>query len=448
MGYLSFDASVKISANGDWHSSKNGGSSGTGGVRGFAHHLGRHLDRLNGIEVMHGNQDINADMTEYNECYIKDADGNWCEAEHSQDIAEAVERRIDYIKSKSTKTMRSDAVIVRCIVTEVTDDCYDEEQEEDLIKAQADYMNKRFGNENVVGMAVHQDEANLHIHWLVVPGCELVKRELLQKNPVVDKDTGKPVLDKNGKPKIKKVYSKGTPTGEMTLNQHELGLDNLPAIHKDFRKYLRDKGFDISLENKPPEEYLASYTDKKGNVHQKGLTPEQLKEIKKVKQDARDERALARAESQGLEREKKRLDKRENALKAREDALKAREDDLKQKEDNLSIERKNCLETRNTALSMIDHHRKAKEECEKREEEARKAKEEADRRKNAYEQAERATKEYVVYLKQNEPLVAKELAKKKETQERYERRVKAANAISAGCEANYNSDRQQYGLGY
>ena len=83
MGYLSFDASVKISANGDWHSSKNGGSSGTGGVRGFAHHLGRHLDRLNGIEVMHGNQDINADMTEYNECYIKDADGNWCEAEHS-----------------------------------------------------------------------------------------------------------------------------------------------------------------------------------------------------------------------------------------------------------------------------------------------------------------------------------------------------------------------------
>lgn len=33
------------------------------------------------------------------------------------------------------------------------------------------------------------------------------------------------------------------------------------------------------MENKPIEEHLAGYTDKDGNWHQQGLTPEQLKEL-------------------------------------------------------------------------------------------------------------------------------------------------------------------------
>lgn len=40
-----------------------------------------------------------------------------------------------------------------------------------------------------------------------------------------------------------------------------------------------DKGYDIEQENKPIEEHLAGYTDKNGEWHQQGLTPDQLKEL-------------------------------------------------------------------------------------------------------------------------------------------------------------------------
>ncbi len=45
------------------------------------------------------------------------------------------------------------------------------------------------------------------------------------------------------------------------------------------RKALVSKGYDIDMENKPIEEHLAGYTDKDGNWHQQGLTPDQLKEL-------------------------------------------------------------------------------------------------------------------------------------------------------------------------
>ena len=76
MGYLSFDASVKIHQSGRYASTKTS-RTGYGGINGYIRHIDRGTDRRNGCEVNHTNPDINADLTLKNESYYKDEKGNW-----------------------------------------------------------------------------------------------------------------------------------------------------------------------------------------------------------------------------------------------------------------------------------------------------------------------------------------------------------------------------------
>lgn len=72
MGYLSFDASVKIHQSGRYTSTKTS-KAGNGGILGYLRHVDRGTARRNGCEVQHSNMNINPDFTLENESYYKDS---------------------------------------------------------------------------------------------------------------------------------------------------------------------------------------------------------------------------------------------------------------------------------------------------------------------------------------------------------------------------------------
>lgn len=72
MGYLSFDASVKIHQSGRYASTKTN-KAGSGGILGYLRHIDRGTARKNGCEVQHSNANINPEYTLQNESYYKDS---------------------------------------------------------------------------------------------------------------------------------------------------------------------------------------------------------------------------------------------------------------------------------------------------------------------------------------------------------------------------------------
>lgn len=72
VGYLSFDASVKIHQSGRYASTKTS-KSGNGGILGYLRHIDRETARRLGCEVQHSNANINSELTLQNESYYKDS---------------------------------------------------------------------------------------------------------------------------------------------------------------------------------------------------------------------------------------------------------------------------------------------------------------------------------------------------------------------------------------
>ena len=89
IGYLSFDASVKIKCSGAYTCTKTS-KTGYGGIAGYIRHIDRGTDRKNGCEVGHSNPDINSDFTLQNESYYKDDSGIWQETNQSGDMLNAI----------------------------------------------------------------------------------------------------------------------------------------------------------------------------------------------------------------------------------------------------------------------------------------------------------------------------------------------------------------------
>ena len=248
IGYLSFDASVKIHYSGKYTSTKTS-KSGNMGIAGYIRHIDRSADKMNGCEVQHSNPDINSDLTLENESYYKDSNGEWQRTSHSKDMVNAINRRIEYAKEHGARIStkgKNDTVIVRPLVLQMGNDSITGHENTwmwDLMEI----LEKEFGTDNITGFSIHKDETNPHIHVCFVPCHE---------------------SEKNGKLKC-------------TISQTKFfhNPKQLAGLHNKFRKKLLDKGYDIELENKPIEEVLACYYDKDGKFHQQGLTPDMLKRL-------------------------------------------------------------------------------------------------------------------------------------------------------------------------
>ncbi len=248
IGYLSFDASVKIHYSGKYTSTKTS-KSGNMGIAGYIRHIDRSADKMNGCEVQHSNPDINSDLTLENESYYKDSNGEWQRTSRSKDMENAINRRIEYAKEHGARIStkgKNDTVIVRPLVLQMGNDSITGHENTwmwDLMEI----LEKEFGTDNITGFSIHKDETNPHIHVCFVPCHE---------------------SEKNGKLKC-------------TISQTKFfhNPKQLAGLHNKFRKKLLDKGYDIELENKPIEEVLACYYDKDGKFHQQGLTPDMLKRL-------------------------------------------------------------------------------------------------------------------------------------------------------------------------
>ena len=285
MGYVSFDASVKIHLSGKYTSTKTS-KSGSGGLYGYIRHIDRGTDKKNGCEVHHTNENIDADFTLDNESYYKDSNGNWVETTTSKNMVDSVNRRIEYAKKNGARLYdggKNDTTIVRPLLVQLDDDTI-VEHEETWIEDTITTIEEMFGADNIVGFSVHRDETSVHIHILFTPVFE--------------------TTDKQDKVKC-----------SVSQTKFFTSPKSLAGMHKNIRKSLQDKGYEIEQENKPIEEHLAGYTDKQGVWHQQGLTPEQLEELSKRKQQLKMEEIDMKFKKEELARMEQSLkDAREKAI--------------------------------------------------------------------------------------------------------------------------------------
>ena len=355
IGYLSFDASVKIHYSGKKKKKKTN-KSGNMGIAGYIRHIDRSTDKMNGCEVQHSNPDINSDLTLENESYYKDSNGEWQRTSHSKDMVNAINRRIEYAKEHGARIStkgKNDTVIVRPLVLQMGNDSITGHENTwmwDLMEI----LEKEFGTDNITGFSIHKDETNPHIHVCFVPCHE---------------------SEKNGKLKC-------------TISQTKFfhNPKQLAGLHRKFRKKLLDKGYDIELENKPIEEQLAGYYDKNGEWHQQGLTPDQLKELtdrelnlrmeelkmsikrndlEKLEMAVADIMATSKVEQDKIKKEREILSAQQNALEndratvqAQSKALKVREMNVRKRELEVAelLEKiQSTAETCNQILSEEKH---------------------------------------------------------------------------------------------
>lgn len=329
IGYLSFDASVKIHKSGRFASTKTN-RMGWGGIYGYIRHIDRGTDRRNGCEVQHSNPDINPDYTLENESFYKEQNGEWKPTVHSSDMVGAVNRRIDYArehKARISSKGKNDTVIVRPIVVQMDKDII-QEHSDTWVWDVIEIMEGMFMEDNITGFSVHRDETNIHIHAIFVPCYE-------QK-----KDGGE----------IKCAISQT----KFFKNPKQLA-----GMHREIRKKLLQKGYDIQQENKPIEEHLAGYVDKNGEWHQQGLTPDQLKELTGRKEQLQKEEEKLKIEKYQVD-ELARLMKevQEKAVQTHEQlennmkVFECQQADFEQEKANLQTQMKALVEERNAVKKM------------------------------------------------------------------------------------------------
>lgn len=322
IGYLSFDASLKIHYSGKYTSTKTS-KTGHGSTAVYIRHLDRATDKMNGCEVQHSNPDIDSDLTLLNESFYKNSNGQWEKTSHSKDMVDAINRRIEYAKehgARITAKGKNDTVIVRPLVVQLDKETI-AEHENTWMWDVMEILEEQFGKENLTGFSIHKDETNPHLHISFIPCHE---------------------SEKNGEIKC-------------TISQTKFFKNpkQLAALHRKIRKSLLDKGYEIELENKPIEEHLAGYYDKNDEWHQQGLTPDQLKELSdrkinlrleeikmSIRRDELDRLEMAvadmmkssKAEKEELEKERISVENDRATVQAQSQAVAIREADVQKRE--------------------------------------------------------------------------------------------------------------------
>lgn len=329
MGYLSFDASIKIHKSGVYTSTKTR-KTGFGGIVGYIRHIDRETDRRNNCEVNHSNPDIRPDFTLENESYYKDSNGVWQRTDTSNDMLDSVNRRITYAKEHGARIAskgKNDTVIARPLVVQLDSDAIVQHNDTWVWDVMS-IIEEMFGKENIIGFSIHKDETNVHVHIIFVP-----------------------------------CYEKKKSNGEIkcTISQTAFFKNprQLASMHKQIRKELKNKGYDIEQENKPIEEFLAYYVDKNGEIHQQGLTPDQLKELtnrknqltekeKQIMLDREELDVLAKAMADVQAKAQAAQENLENNMKIFE----CQQEDFQKEKANLQTQMKSLIEEKNAIKKL------------------------------------------------------------------------------------------------
>lgn len=223
MGYtLSFDASVKCTK---------------GDAGGLLRHVARNVDQANGCEVRHGNKDIDQGRTRLNTTLVADGKGGWMNCTDTQQIADALDARLAYVK----KPLRKDAVVLRGLICQLDPEWYEQHTDTgeriDAEQHMMDWVVDTFGAENLIYVALHEDEGNRHLH---IGFC-----------PV-------------------------TADGRLSQKDWFPSPSDLRGKHDSFRQHMRDAGYDVAKERKKPGE------------HAKRMSVEEYKDFARLQDERKD----------------------------------------------------------------------------------------------------------------------------------------------------------------
>lgn len=245
---LSFDASMKVTRS---------------NYRGLGNHMFR--DVLS-EELEHSNEMINSELTENNQTlYYNQTTGKFEVCTDIEQIYNSLETRLATV----TKPLRKDAVVVRSMILQLDSDFYEDATEDEKNKSYDDMLEwacKRFREKNLIGISVHEDESNPHIHLWFTPVTE---------------------------------------DGRLSQKDWFKNPKEMRSMHEEFRQHMTDRGYDISMERQPKRKHMTE-TEYKTFMEAKEKVEELQSWEKELKQRSNDvkkrENAVATQQQQLTER--------------------------------------------------------------------------------------------------------------------------------------------------
>lgn len=278
MGYtMSFDASCKLSRS---------------AVGGYLQHTARDVDKRNGREVRHSNEDIDPTRTGDNITRVYNAEtGKYEDCKDSRQLLDALDKRLQSVK----KPLRKDAVVLRPVILQLDPEWYAANQDEAARKKSYNRMlqwaGDTFGRENMIGFSLHQDETNPHIHVLVTP------------------------VTSDGRLSQKDWYS-----GPAALRQ----------MHDGLREHMQKAGFDIEMRRKKPGKHAKRLSE--GEYKDYAELEKQRAAVAAREQAVREQEEQLRVRNRLLIDRETEVGEREEAVEGRERAVEGRERAVKRME--------------------------------------------------------------------------------------------------------------------
>lgn len=336
---LTMDASHKVTKQGGHH-------------RTFIGHIARDVDKKNGVEQRHSNDGIDAKRTHFNITMLADGAGGWKEPQSTDEILEAVEKRLgdvepQLLKSGKPKAQRKDAVVIRPLVLQLDPIWFDENcpdwkvtgdigaEGRRLHEEMLTWAQKRFGADNLPFYSIHLDEYSPQLQLAFVPVTE----------------------DKR-----------------LAQNEFFKGRESLSQMHTEFREHMKSAGYEVSTDRKTKDRHIKSmgtdeYKKYKDTLDEQAKQAEiilaDIQQIEQVKDALSGKITEVNAAHEDLgTREKSISDKeskiveRETTLEARESALESRESDLQREIDEIPVRASQAVtEERKRVLGQLQQER-------------------------------------------------------------------------------------------
>lgn len=264
-------------------------------LKGALNHM---LRKTMGKHKNHGNEMIDSARTKDNIDWTKDG----------RPVDELVDERIE-MEYKGKKKLRSDAVVLREVIVQASPDVFvglsEAEKQQKAIQFTNDSLSwfaDEFGGKNIMAASIHLDETNPHTHIAIMPMTE---------------------------------------DGRLSQKDFFKGPAGLKRQHREYREFMKGRGWGFDLENKYESVDGVSLPHYKANAQELEAKRiehrdiiEELKSDRDVRQEAQDA-VYNDIYASVLSDEREALNEREMALNEREKAIEAKEREQEERKEQL-----------------------------------------------------------------------------------------------------------------
>ena len=277
-------------------------------VKGYANHVFRNSLESRGKILNHSNQNIKKSETNENIDWVIG------KKDFNQRFEERLATYNSVTKTGKPRKLRSDAVLIRGIVTQPSSDVFEGLSREEIKNKMTDFSRdsfrfffNEFGFDNVLGGSTHFDESNPHLHIAVMPMFD----------------------------------------GKLNQKKYFTGPQQLREMHSRYREYMNGLGWSFDTENKHEDSKHYKDSDYKRNAKAiEKARDEYTAEKRGMKANMKAEvhsELVAELEpnikAQITSKYESQYNYRENDLNAREDKLEASENDYDEKVSLMNAER-------------------------------------------------------------------------------------------------------------